>query len=38
MAQKVVCLKEKGIKTLTPRQMLQRLPAALAQIKAGKTS
>ena len=26
----------KGIKTLTPKQMLQRLPIALAQVKAGK--
>ena len=28
----------KGIKTLTPKQMLQRLPIALAQIKAGNNS
>ena len=28
----------KNIKTLTPKQMLQRLPIALAQVKAGNTS
>ena len=28
----------KGRKTLTPKQMLQRLPIALAQVKAGNTS
>ena len=28
----------KGLKILTPKQMLQRLPIALAQVKAGKTS
>ena len=28
----------KRLKTLTPKQMLQRLPIALAQIKAGKNS
>ena len=28
----------KGLKILTPRQMLQRLPIALAQVKAGNTS
>ena len=27
-----------GLKTLTPKQMLQRLPMALAQIKAGNNS
>ena len=27
-----------GFKMLTPKQMLQRLPIALAQVKAGKTS
>ena len=27
-----------GIKTLTPKQMLQRLPIALAQVKAGNNS
>ena len=30
--------KGKGIKILTLKQMLQRLPIALAQVKAGKTS
>ena len=28
----------KGLKTLTPKQMLQRSPIALAQIKAGNNS
>ena len=28
----------KGLKTLTPKQILQRLPMALAQIKAGNNS
>ena len=28
----------KGLKILTPKQMFQRLPIALAQVKAGKTS
>ena len=28
----------KGLKILTPKQMLQRLPIALAQVKAGNTS
>ena len=28
----------KGIKVLTPKQMLQRLPIALAQVKAGNNS
>ena len=28
----------KGLKILTPKQMLQRLPMALAQVKAGNTS
>ena len=27
----------KGVKILTPKQMLQRLPIALAQVKAGNT-
>ena len=27
-----------GLKTLTPKQMLQRLPVILAQVKAGNTS
>ena len=30
--------KERGIKVLTPRQMFQRLPISLAQVKAGNTS
>ena len=29
--------KGKGIKILTPKQMLQRLPNALGQVKAGNT-
>ena len=29
---------EKGLKILTPQQMLQRLPITLAQVKAGNTS
>ena len=30
--------KGKGLKILTPKQMLQRLPIALAQVKAGNDS
>ena len=30
--------KGKGLKTLTPKKMLQRLPIALAQVKAGNNS
>ena len=30
--------KDKGIKILTPKQILQRLPIALSQIKAGNKS
>ena len=30
--------REKGLKTLTPKQMLQRLPIALGQVKAGNNS
>ena len=30
--------KGKGLKTLTPKQMLQRLPIALAKVKAGNNS
>ena len=30
--------KGRGLKTLTPKQMLQRLPIALAQVKAGNKS
>ena len=29
---------ETGLKILTPKQMLQRLPVALAQVKAGNNS
>ena len=31
-------LKDKGIAILTPKQMLQRFPIALAQVKAGDAS
>ena len=31
-------LKGKGLKILTPKQRLQRLPIALAQVKAGNNS
>ena len=31
-------IKGKGLKILTPKQMLQRLPIALAQVKAGNNS
>ena len=30
--------KNKGLKILTPKQMLQRLPITLTQVKAGNTS
>ena len=30
--------KGRGLKVLTPKQMLQRLPIALAQVKAGNNS
>ena len=30
--------KRKGLKILTPKQMLQRLPIALAQVKASNTA
>ena len=30
--------KGKGLKVLTPKQMIQRLPIALAQVKAGNNS
>ena len=30
--------KKKGLKILTPKQILQRLPIALAQVKAGNKS
>ena len=35
---KVKATKGKGLKILTPTQMLQRLPIALAQVKTGKNS
>ena len=31
-------IKGEGIKILRPKEMLQRLPIALAQVKAGNTS
>ena len=35
---KVKATKGTGLKTLTPKQMLQRLPIALAKVKAGNNS
>ena len=35
---KVKVSKATGLKILSPKQMLQRLPTALAQVKAGKNS
>ena len=35
---KIKATKGKGLKILTPKQMLQRLPIALAQVKAGNNS
>ena len=35
---KTKATKGTGLKTLTPKQMLQRLPIALAQVKAGNNS
>ena len=35
---KIKPTKGTGLKILTPRQMLQRLPIALAQVKAGNNS
>ena len=35
---KVDIKQEEGIKILTPKQMLQRLPITLALVKAGNTS
>ena len=32
------CTERTGLKILTPKQMLQRLPIALAQVKAGNNS
>ena len=35
---KTKATKETGLKILTPKQMLQRLPIALAQVKSGNNS
>ena len=35
---KLKATKGRGIKILTPKQMLQRLPIALLQVKAGNNS
>ena len=35
---KAKATKGTGLKILTPKQMLQRLPIALAQVKAGNSS
>ena len=35
---KLKATKGTGLKTLTPKQMLQRLPVALAQVKTGNNS
>ena len=35
MLEKMKRAEGKGLKILTPKQMLQRLPIALAQVKAG---
>ena len=35
---KIKATEGKGIKILTPKQMLQRLPIALAHVKAGNNS
>ena len=35
---KAKATKATGLKILTPKQMLQRLPTALAQVKAGNNS
>ena len=35
---KIKATKGTGLKTLTPKQILQRLPIALAQVKAGNNS
>ena len=37
-AKKIVKQEGKGLKILTPNQVLKRLPIALAQIKAGNNS
>ena len=36
--QNKIKLREKKLKILTPKQMLQRLPIAFAQVKAGNNS
>ena len=38
LKQKQKQLKDQDLKILTPKQMLQRLPIALAQLKAGNNS
>ena len=38
MKQKIKQTKGKKLKILTPKQLLQRLPIALAQVKAGNNS
>ena len=35
---KAKAIKGTGLKTLTPKQILQQLPVALAQVKAGNNS
>ena len=35
---KIKATKGRGLKILTPKQMLQRLPIALAQVKVGNNS
>ena len=37
-AKRLAKQEETGLKILTPKQMLQRLPIALAQIKTGNNS
>ena len=37
IVQNILNFKGRGIKILTPKQMFQRLPIALAQAKAGNT-
>ena len=38
LRQNIGQLKEQDLKMLTPKQILQRLPVALAQVKAGNNS
>ena len=38
LEQNLKATKGTGLKILTPKQMLQRLPIALAQVKAGNNS